>query len=53
MKESIINKKILTVMFSFLFIGGAAAILGIYRAAKNTERPLGYVMEEHGGDIFV
>ncbi len=40
-------------MFGFLFIGGGAAILGIYRAAKNAERPLGYVMEEHDGDIFV
>lgn len=53
MKESTINKKILTVMFGILFIGGAAAILGIYRAAKNTERPPGCVMEDHDGDIFV
>ena len=53
MKESTVNKKLLTVMLGFLFIGGAAAILGIYRVAKNTERPLGCVMEEHDGDIFV
>ena len=53
MKESNINKKILTGIFGFLFIGGAATILGIYRAAKNTERPLGCVMEEHNGNIFV
>ncbi|MGA3288246.1 MAG: hypothetical protein ABSD46_12560 [Bacteroidota bacterium] len=53
MEESIVNKKILTVIFGLLFIGGAAAILEIYRTAKNTDRPLDYVMEEHGGDIFV
>lgn len=53
MKEPIINKKILTVMFGLLFIGSAAAILEIYRMAKNTERPLSYVMEEQYGDIFV
>jgi phosphotransferase system glucose/maltose/N-acetylglucosamine-specific IIC component len=53
MQESISHKKIFAAMFSFFFIGCAAAILGIYRAAKNTERPLGYVMEEHDGNIFV
>ena len=29
------------------------SFLGIFRAARNVERPLGYVMEEHDGDIFV
>jgi hypothetical protein len=53
MKESINHKKLFAAMFSFFFVGCAAAILRIYRAAKNTERPLGYVMEEHDGAIFV
>jgi|GEM_PF-1853626 hypothetical protein len=53
MEESIINKKILTVIFGLLFIGGTAAILEIYRTAKHAERPLSYVMEEQYGDIFV
>jgi hypothetical protein len=53
MKESIISKKILAVMFGLFFIGSAAAVLEIYRAAKNTERPLSCVMEEQYGDIFV
>ncbi len=52
-KESIMNKKILTVMFGFLFLGGGAALLGICRAAKNAEGPLGYVMKEQDGDVFV
>jgi hypothetical protein len=52
-KESITNKNTLTVIFGFLFIGGVAAILGVLRAAKNTEHPLGYIEEEHHGDIFV
>jgi len=53
MQESINHKKIFAAMFSFFFIGCAAAILRIYRAVKNTERPLGFSMEEHDGDIFV
>jgi hypothetical protein len=53
MKESIISKKILTVMFGLLFVGGATAILGIYRAAKNTDPPLGYVVQEQDGETFV
>jgi hypothetical protein len=53
MKESIINKKILTVMFGFLFIGGVAAILGIFRAVKNTEHRSTTLSEEHDGCIFV
>jgi len=53
MKESVINKRILRVMFGVLFIGGAAAILGIYRATKNTGRPLGDGMGKHDRDIFV
>jgi hypothetical protein len=53
MKESIIGKKILTVMFGLLFIGSAAAILEIYLTAKNTEHPLSCVTEDQYGDIFV
>jgi len=53
MQESINHKKIFAAMFSFFFIGCAAAILRILRAAKNAERPLGYVMEEQDGYIFV
>lgn len=53
MKESIINKKIPTVMFGLLFIGSVALILGIFRAAKNIERPLGDVYEEYEENIFV
>jgi hypothetical protein len=53
MQESLNHKKIFAAMCSFFFIGCAAAILRFYHAVKNTERPLGYVMEEHDGDIFV
>jgi hypothetical protein len=37
MKKSIVNKKIPKIMLGFLFIGGVAFILGIFRAAKNNE----------------
>ncbi len=53
MNKSIINKNILIVMSGFLFIGGGAALLGIYRAAKNFERPPGCVMQDHDGEMFV
>lgn len=53
MKEPIIDKKMLTVMFGFFFIGGVAAVLEIYRKVKNAERPLRYIEEEYDGDIFV
>lgn len=53
MKESIIDKEMLTVMFGFLFIGGVAAILGIIRAVKNTERSLRDVTEVTDEDILV
>jgi len=53
MKEPIINKKLLTVMFGFLFIGGGAALLGFFRAAQYPEPPLGYLMEENDGETFV
>jgi len=53
MKESINHKKIFAAMFSFFFVGCAAAILRIYRTSKNTERSPGYVMEEPDGAIFV
>jgi hypothetical protein len=53
MKESTINIRLLTVMFGFLFIGGGAALLGIYSAAKNTQHSLGYLMIENDGQTFV
>jgi hypothetical protein len=53
MKESTINKKILTVMFGFIVIGGGAALLAIYRAPKNTGRPPGDGTEQLDGDNFV
>jgi hypothetical protein len=43
MKESIMNKKILAVMFGVIFMGGVAAILGIVRAAKTAVRPIDFV----------
>jgi hypothetical protein len=53
MKKSMINQKLLTVMLGFLFIGGGAALLGVYHLARNAELPLGYLMEENDGEIFV
>ena len=53
MQESISYKKIFAAMFSFFFVGCAAAILRMYRTAKHTERPPGYFTEEHVEDIFV
>ncbi len=43
MKESITSKKMMALMFGFLFIGGLAAIIGIYRKARNTESSAYYV----------
>jgi hypothetical protein len=43
MSQSIIHKKTLTVMLGFLVIGGLAALLGIYRAAKDTDSPAYFV----------
>lgn len=53
MKESGINKNILTMMFGVLFIGGAAAIFGIVRATKHSEHQAGFLLEEPDGNIFV
>jgi hypothetical protein len=39
MREPVTNKRMLKVMSGCLFIGGLAAIIGIYRAAKSTESP--------------
>jgi hypothetical protein len=43
MSQSIVYKKTLSVMLGLLFIGGLAAILGIYRVAKNTDSPACFV----------
>jgi hypothetical protein len=53
MKESTMSRRLLRVMFGFFVIGGGAALVGIYRALKTTERPLGYLMEENDGETFV
>jgi hypothetical protein len=53
MKESSMNKNVLAVMFGILFIGGAAAIFGIVRAAKDTEGRPGFPPEKREGDIFI
>jgi hypothetical protein len=53
MKESIINKEILTVMFGFLFIGGVAAILGSYARRRIPDVCSATVREEYDRDIFV
>ena len=53
MKHLDINRRLLTVMFGFFFIGGGAALLGIYSAAKHAEHPLGYLMEDDDGETFV
>jgi len=43
MKESIGNKKIMTVMFGLFFIGSVAAILVAVHAAKNIASPIDFV----------
>ncbi|MEX2117281.1 MAG: hypothetical protein WEB37_10355 [Bacteroidota bacterium] len=48
-----INKELMTVVFGFLFIGSAAAILGMYRVANHTERTPGCVIQEPDGGTFV
>ena len=53
MKESIVNDNLLKVIFSFLLIGGAVAVLNIYHAAKDVESSLEDVIEGYDGDIFV
>jgi hypothetical protein len=53
MKESIINKKKPTLLFGLLFVGSVAVILGIFRAAKNIQRPPGDAYEEYEENIFV
>jgi hypothetical protein len=53
MHDSISYTKIFAAMFSFFFVGCAAAMLRIYRAAKNAERPPFCVTKELDGDIFV
>ena len=40
-------------MFSLVLIGGAAAILELFYAAKNTEHSPDGVLEECEGNIFV
>ena len=53
MKESVINNKILKVIFSFLFIGGVVAVLNIYRGTKDVEHSLENVKHGFDSDIFV
>ena len=53
MKETTISNHMLAATLGFIFFGGIATILGIYRAAKHIERPLGFVMTENDGDTFV
>jgi len=43
MNDPITNKRILKVMFGFLFIGGLAAIIGLYHKPRNTESSAYYV----------
>jgi hypothetical protein len=53
MKESNVNKRLLRVVFGFLFIGGGAALLGFYSAARHAELPIGYIVQENDGGTFV
>ncbi|MGB2869526.1 MAG: hypothetical protein WBD36_13810 [Bacteroidota bacterium] len=53
MKESTSDKKVMGVMLGLLVIGGAAAILGMYRATRNAGRRPGYVINENDGEVFV
>ena len=53
MKDLETKRRLLRVMFGFFLIGGGAALLGIYRVVTSAERPLGYLMEENDGEIFV
>jgi hypothetical protein len=43
MKEAITKNKIVTLVVGVLFLGGLAAMFGIYRAAKHDEHPSFYV----------
>jgi hypothetical protein len=43
MNEAITNKKIVTLVFGVLFLGGLAAMFGIYRAAQHGGHPPFYV----------
>lgn len=44
----------LTMKFSFLFIGvGVAILLELYRASKHAGQPPDFVIEDHDGDVFV
>jgi hypothetical protein len=53
MKETIVKKNLLRMMFGFIVVGGGAAILGIYQAAKNARQSLRYAMQEYDADMFV
>jgi hypothetical protein len=53
MEEPIINKNIGKVIVGILLLGGAAALLRLYRLAKSQEDVPSAVMEESGEDIFV
>jgi len=53
MREAINDNRLLSVMFGILLIGGAAAILGFYRGAKNIQRPFTSITGEYNADIFV
>jgi hypothetical protein len=53
MNTSIRNKKIVTVMFGFLFIGGVAAILGSIARRRIQGVHAATEYEEPDGEIFV
>jgi len=52
MKETTSNN-VLQVLIGILFIGGAVAVLNLYRSASDIEYSLRNVYEEYDGDIFV
>lgn len=53
MKDTIVNTKMLTVMFGILLIGSVAAMVGIHQSTKAIEDAMDLASEEYGVDIFV
>ena len=53
MSEAAIKNTVMTMMFGVIFLGGAAALLGIYRAAQETKQLPGFVVQESDGVMFV
>lgn len=53
MNTSIFNKDVLALILGLLFIGSAAAVVGMQRTAKAGEKMPGCVIQEPDGETFV